>query len=402
MNLILHDTKSKIFLLVAFLLYIGIDLFYFPSHTIFPDESRFFSEAYKFANTGEFWTGDSRAWEMPFTAIIYGVFVKIFNSYALYSIRIFQAFLLIIMSIGVYQLTYLLFKNKNIALLSMVITLFYPFFIYYQGILLSETLFNTFLIWAFVFLYKLKENNFKIGKFLFLSILFFILGIYIKATLTILPILLIPFFTFLYKGLQYSIKIFGVVLVSYLLLLSFWWIRNYIVLDKFVIFTTSSGANLYLGNNEYNKFGGIDWGKDVDKERVKKIKNSKLSEIEKDKIFKQKAIDYIKNNPDRFFELMKYKFFRFWNIQFNNKNFKHSFYNYIMIFSFTPILIGFLISLFLLKDRLKLISPIFILIFYFSLLHSVVISSLRYRLPIEPFLIILASYSFYFIYKRLK
>jgi len=400
MNLILFDTKSKI-LLFSFFVYLGIDFFYFPSHTIFPDESRFFNEALYFSKYFQFKVGDSYAWEMPLTAIIYSFFMK-FGDFSIYLIRIFQAGLLVLNGVLVYKISYLLFKNKNISLIGMIITLFYPFFIYYQGLLLSETIFITFLLLAFYFLYSWKNGDFRVDKNLFFTILFFGLSLYVKATLTILPILLIPFFVLFYKGFKYSLKIFGIVFVSYILLLSFWWIRNYLILDKFVLFTTSSGANLYLGNNSCNKNGGIDWGVDVDKNFVYQLKNSNLDEVSKDKIFKQKAINFIKENPDRFVELIYKKFIRFWNIQFNNENFKNSIYNYIMILSFTPILIGFLVSLFLLKEKYKEMIPIFVLILYYTFIHSIIISSIRYRLPIEPFLIILASYSFYYFYRKFR
>jgi 4-amino-4-deoxy-L-arabinose transferase-like glycosyltransferase len=319
--------KNKI-LLFSFFIYLAIDLFYFPAHTIFPDESRFFEEALYFSKHFQFKVGDNYAWEMPLTAIIYSFFMK-FGDLGVYLIRIFQAVLLVIDGILVYKISYLLFKNKNISLISMIITLFYPFFIYYQGLLLSESLFINFLLFAFYFLYRWKNENFQVDKNLFFTILFFGLSLYVKATLTILPIFLIPFFVLFYKGLKYSLKIFGIVFIGYILLMSFWWIRNYFVLDKFVLFTTSSGANLYLGNNKFNKNGGIDWGADVDKKFVYQLKNSNLDEVEKDKMFKQKAIMFIKENPKEFFFLMSKKFIRFWNIQFNNEKFKKSIYNYI-------------------------------------------------------------------------
>jgi len=44
------------------------------------------------------------------------------------------------------------------------------------------------------------------------------------------------------------------------------------------------------------------------------------------------------------------------------------------------------------RDHLKRVGPILILITYLSLVHMVLIASIRYRFPIEPFLIIFASF----------
>jgi len=40
----------------------------------------------------------------------------------------------------------------------------------------------------------------------------------------------------------------------------------------------------------------------------------------------------------------------------------------------------------------RALLPIYLLIGYFTLVHVVTIASLRYRLPIEPFLIVMAAY----------
>ena len=396
---------KKLYLIAffAFIIYQLVNFFYFPLHTIYPDESRFLSEAVKFAKTNEFWTGQNRAWEMPLTAVIYGIFYKIVGtkSALIITVRIFQSLLLIFNAFLIYKISYIIFKNKIISFIAFIIMLFYPFFIYYQALLLSETIFITILLLAFYYIYKWYENNFKLDKNFILANLFLVIGLYSKATLTILPPFLMSGFYFFNKfNLKKSFKIFVYSFLIWGVLLSPWWIRNYMIFNKFVLFTTSSGSNLYLGNNSFNKDGGCDWSKDVDKNFVIKVR--KLPEIERNKVFKQKAIKFMEENPDKVLDLMWLKLKRFYNIEFNNKNLRKSKLNYISIFSYGSVFILFLISIILNIKNWQKLSAIYILFIYFTLIYTLIISSLRYRLPLEPFMILLASYSIYYFYEKAK
>jgi hypothetical protein len=52
------------------------------------------------------------------------------------------------------------------------------------------------------------------------------------------------------------------------------------------------------------------------------------------------------------------------------------------------------------KKYFREVIPIFTLIGYLTLVHMVTIGSIRYRFPLEPFLIIFASYFFVDILKK--
>jgi len=389
--------KNKYLVLLAFFafaIYSAYNFLYLSSSPIFPDEGRYISEAVTLVEKGEFLVRNDRAWEMPLVAIIYSSFYKVFDSQEslILSIRFFQSILLILNAFLIYKISYLIFKNRKISIIAYIITLFYPYFIYYQALLLSETIFITFLLFSFYFLYRWKENSFKIDINFALANLFFILTIYTRATLTILPPLIFLLFIFLNKfDLKSSLKIFIYSICIYMSLLSPWWIRNYNIFNEFVPFTTSSSSNLYLGNNSKNLIGGCDWSKDIDFETVNKIKTIK-DEIDRSKVYSNEAKEFISKNPDRFFELMWLKFQRFWSVVPNTEAFSSGIYKWISILSFGIILPLALISFFINLKNFFTILPIYILIAYITLLHSIVIASLRYRLPIEPFLIILASF----------
>ena len=93
---------------------------------MFPDESRFLQEAVEFAKTGEFKIGDNRAWEMPLTAILYGLIYKLFNDIenTIICIRILQSLMLIFQSVLLYKISFIIFKNKEVSFITFVIVLF--------------------------------------------------------------------------------------------------------------------------------------------------------------------------------------------------------------------------------------------------------------------------------------
>ena len=63
----------------------------------------------------------------------------------------------------------------------------------------------------------------------------------------------------------------------------------------------------------------------------------------------------------------------------------------ITALSFGPILVLALISASSLRKLFRTLLPVYLLFAYLTAVHVVTIASLRYRLPLEPFLILLAA-----------
>lgn len=398
--------SDRYFILIAFLafcVYQCVNFIYFPVATVFGDETRFIREAIKLSEVNEFWNFTDRAWEMPLTAIIYSFFYSIVGSETalIVVVRLFQSVLLIFQAYLLYGMSLKIFNDKASAFITFVAVLFYPFFIYYQGLLLSETIFNTFLIATFYFIYKWYESKFVLNKSFILANIFLVASIYVKGTLSILPpILLTLFFLINHFNFKESIKVFSYSAILYALLMSPWWIRNYIVLDHFVPFTTSSGKVLYLGNNPSNKYGGCDMAVDVEREKFASI--AKIDdEIERNNAYKQEAVKFITENPSRFLELMILKLKRFYNVVPNAEKFSKGYYKWVTLFSYGTVFSLFLISIIAHIKYFKRLSAIYILFLYYTILHMVFIASLRYRLPLEPFMILLSSNVLSLIYRRI-
>jgi len=390
----LGPLRWKLFSGVLFLgICVVLNVFFFPAALRFPDETRFVKEAQSLVETGEFRKDGARAWEMPLSAILYAAVLKIFPDEAQFipAIRMLQSLLLLGAAAAISRLTWRLFGDRLASLVAWTVMLFYPFFLFYQSLLLSETLFLALLSAAFCVLYEWIDTQ-KMSTLCTASALFG-LATYTKATLSIFPpvlfavsLLAFPVSADLRRGMRYVLL--GTCV--YAACLSPWWIRNAVLFSRFVPFTTSASWNLYLGNNPSNTRGGIDWSVDVDPEKVAEIHRAG-DELAVSDAFAREAKTFMKENPKAVFRLSLIKFVRFWNVFFNAKEFSSPFYNLVSLGSYGVILLFALISTFVNRRRWRRFSPIFALVAIFTVLHMIVIASLRYRLPLEPFLIALAA-----------
>ncbi|MBW1649348.1 MAG: glycosyltransferase family 39 protein [Deltaproteobacteria bacterium] len=330
---------------------------------------------------------------------LYPILCGILNNFLL--IKIADILFSVLTIYIIYQLSYIIFKKKTSALLSAFIAAVYPFFNFYATAALTETSYTLLLVSAFYMLYRQK---FIIGAILL------ILSILERPTLDFAaPLIIFIFAYFVHKrSLSYSIKIVSYYIVIYILLFCPWWLHQYNKYDKFIRMNLADGIAWYSGNNPLNQSGsGVasDNGKpaDVDFSLFAKIKDP----YKQNQAMKKEAFDFIINNPDRFIKLAALKFCRLWRLYPYAPEYEKPLYIIISVTSYGSVLLFFLLStasfIFIKKNRVfsKKLLPVFFLITYFTLVHMVLISSLRYRFPIEPFLIIIASYGFIFLFNKI-
>jgi len=377
---------------VCFLACAAVDLFYFPHTTVFPDEQRIFGSAIRLIESDEFWVGSDRAWEMPGTALFFAPFVWLFGPHnAIVPIRLAQAVLVTVQCGLVGHIATRVFRNRRVSFVASCIAAIYPFILFYQGLLLSETLFNTLLLAGMAALFWWRDRGFRVDIALVIASLCFALATLTKATLTFLPPFLIAATAYLAGGsLRRTINTLVAACCLYAAFMSPWWIRNAALFHTIVPLTTSSASNLYLGNNAHNPEAGIDWANEVEPEIVA-LANSVPDELERQRIFKEAAGNYIRNHPAAFLRAGFKKFVRFWNIVPNAAEYRSAAYSTISILSFGSILAFAIICVARRRRQWRLLAPFYLVFGYFTFVHVVTIASLRYRFPLEPLLIILAA-----------
>jgi hypothetical protein len=368
-----------------------------PGRLFMPDESRFYEEAQKLADSGRFVAfGSHRAWEMPLTALIYVPFYKITGGGEAFikSVRVVQAFVLMLTAIGAATIAFSIFQNRRAALIALFAVTIYPSFLAYQLLLLSETLFICCLVWGMAFLYLWDGKKIVPAA----AVLAFTLALYTKAALTVMtPVLIVA------RCLGVKLERRRIVLcvigacALFALCMSPWWARNWMIFGKFVPYTTSASWNLYLGNNPSNLSAGVDWVSDVEVKKVEEI-FALEDELAISEAFMAEGRAYIAREPIVFLKNAWLKFKRFWNFTLNADSEKlprlFRYYNIASIISWGPAFCFSIVSVWLNRRKWLQLLPIFMLIAYYTVVHTVVISSLRYRLPIEPFFLILGADGF--------
>ncbi|HOL22878.1 MAG TPA: hypothetical protein PLQ41_08530, partial [bacterium] len=95
------------------------------------------------------------------------------------------------------------------------------------------------------------------------------------------------------------------------------------------------------------------------------------------------------------------KFKRFWNVIPNASEFTKPIYRIVSVFSFGIMLPFFILGFFITLKNKKMWF-IHSLIILFTVFHIIFLSSIRYRVPIEPFYIIIAVYGFFWLKDRVS
>jgi hypothetical protein len=298
------------------------------------------------------------------------------------------------MVLVIYLLSLELFNNKIGALFAAFTASLYPHFIFYSLSGLTETSFTLLLLTSFLLFYK---------KRIFLAIFFLVLTVLIRPSLDIInPILVLIFSLYFYKlGYLNSFKNVSIYLIIYVLIMSPWWIYQHDKYGQFVRLTLADGIILYSGNNPMNKTGGGVGNKmgvsDVDLTKFNIIKDP----IERNNEMKKEAIKYISANPLHFIKMSVVKFIRFWRLWPHTEHYQQWYIVASSILSYGLVLVlsvGFFVRS--IKNNFTKLLPIYILIAYLTLVHMVTIGSIRYRFPLEPFLIIFASQFIFDLIKK--
>lgn len=285
----------------------------------------------------------------------------------------------------VYHLSLAMFDNQKAAALAALGTAAWPHFLFYAVSRLTETLFILLLLAALLALY---HRRWALGSVLL------VLGILTRPAIDLLaPVLVLVFAVVVHRQrprtgcgrvVQY--------LAIYVVLMSPWWFHNYQRYGEFVRLNLGDGIMLYAGNNPMNQSGGgVAYGgpgDDVDLSPFAGIADP----IERNRALRDAAATWILAHPDRFLELAALKFVRFWRLWPYASSYQSP---AIIVVSLGSYGVALALSVwFLLAEGRRYwrpLSPPLLFTTYLTAVHMVTNGSVRYRLPIEPFLIILAA-----------
>ena len=224
-------------------------------------------------------------------------------------------------------------NNKNINLIILTIFALFPLYIY-SSVQISSISLQIFLFLGF-FYFLIEFNRTSKKKFLFFFSIVAGLLILTRGEFYLFYLLtLVYFFLFIKKKLQELL----ISLIISLIIISPYLYRNYLNFNTITI-TKSVGFNLLKGNNPtYRVEGNSDFIINNFSSTNIKLKTKNDYEISLDNFYKEKALDYIKNDPTNYINFYFKKVFSYIFLDFNS-----SYDNYYNPFHLIPkILISFI------------------------------------------------------------
>lgn len=308
---------------------------------------------------------------------------------------IVQTILSTLMCFIIYFLAKRLF-NEKVAWLAGIFLCFNLAFIYAPRKILSETLYSFLLLVAMLFLIKFLQN-YKIKDILFAALCLSL------ATLTRSLIFLFPFFICIYlirilsRKLTFKLafKTVSLFIVAFLLPIGIWTIRNFYVHHAFVPLTTHGAITLYASYtpDEGKIFGNLTY--DEVFENARRITN----EVEREKYYLDATLKYIRTNYDKIPKLLLLKIMYFFSL-FDWEIIGYGIYNFSFAFILPFIFLGLFVSFRHNYDNNLWI--IHLLLLYNLLVCLVFYGSPRFRMPIEPYLILFSASGIYYLWQRFK
>jgi hypothetical protein len=156
-----------------------------------------------------------------------------------------------------------------------------------------------------------------------------------------------------------------------------------------------TGYTFYEGNSPHNPTGGPGGALPFPDTRG-------MGEVKKDRFLRREAIAAIRANPGRMPGLWWNKFKRLWNVRLNTDNPAYASRLTVLasMLGFTPVLVLFIFGLVLSWPLRRELIYVYLLALHTTAANLAFVSSLRYRLPLEPFMIVVASYALTVIAKR--
>ena len=284
--------------------------------------------------------------------------------------------------------------GKRYAWIPYVLTITYPPFAFWRMYVLTET---TYVFMITVVLYFMARCSQEVERPKLRTLVMF--GMVIGISNLVRPLLLL-FFPVLGLWLWWinrwrlkkALRDFTVILMMTVVVMSPWWIRNGIRYHQFIAVSNYGAYEFYLGNNPLTVTDSYFYFTQPSYDPVEKARIEKLPVLEQEKEYKQLAVSYILQHPIKFLERTFAKERNlFWQPSvyiegpFNKMQGDAQDRWYLILG-----LAGIILSL----PRLRKYSFLILFIAYYSFIVSMITVVPRYRLPVMPAMVLMASLVF--------
>jgi 4-amino-4-deoxy-L-arabinose transferase-like glycosyltransferase len=301
------------------------------------------------------------------------------------------------------------FKDWRVATLAAFWVAIYPHALFYTWVLMSEPLLLVLLAASFWAYFRLLDDP-SLRWAILMGVLFAAFVLTRSFLLAFFPVMLVFVVIFIKSPKRWLFA--GSALLAFVLTMSPWIIRNYNLQGRFVLLSTRGGYNLWMRNNPYFIEDELKaMGVEFPPEKLDNLKYREYilgypeftpdqGELERNAVLTREGIKFIRANPGFFLQLCWNRFK--WTIGWRSIGLKGPLLNGISLLFYGPVLLGFIISLFIGWKRLEVTLPLWSVVGYFILFYSLTHAGLRYRLPVDPLMMLLAAFAAVFIYSKWK
>jgi 4-amino-4-deoxy-L-arabinose transferase-like glycosyltransferase len=340
---------------------------------------------------------------LPF--FLAGVYSLTGHSFA--ASRIFMIILGSLIAPALFAMTARIF-GRRAALVSGWIAVFYPFFILYANVLLTETLSVLFVCIMVLLLMRFVQER-KTADICLAGVAAGLGCLARPPLLMLLPVTFIWLLIVMRKECGPALRACVLFSLLAVVVISPWTYRNYSVHGELMPITSLGGLTLWYGNSELAT-GNL--GDDYSRMTREMPDPGTISETEINRYFRRIALDYMRDNPKRTVVLGVNKCAHFWRPSgFRIPGLIEKTPGWLRFalgfFTYMPLLLLFLYELIVrLRDRTLMrnsgVLLIFLYIAVFTIMHCVFPSVPRYRAPIMPLVIALAGSAVVRLWDRLQ
>ncbi|MDZ7316662.1 MAG: glycosyltransferase family 39 protein [candidate division KSB1 bacterium] len=295
-----------------------------------------------------------------------------------------------------------LIMPPSFALAAALYAAVYPYFIFMTGTLFANLWFSVTLLTAVYALFIAIKKG-RVGLSAPAGALIGVSTLSVTTAGILAPITLLWLFWTQQENRHRTFRHAAVFFAAFLLVVLPWMARNALVLGVPTL-STNGGRNLWLGNNPaatYNTGSNLDLPPDLEQ------RLAGASETEADKIYTQEAKMFIKAHPLHFVRLSFLKGAALWRFDpsptTDGYDVDPRIGKSLSILTYTPILLLALYGV-LKTDLVRRKEWLLWLLYFaaFTCVHAVFISKVRFRLPLDHFLMIMAAGSMQKLIARFK
>jgi len=281
-----------------------------------------------------------------------------------------------------------LFGERS-ALCAALAAALYPFFIYYVGVLLSETL-AVFLVAlataALVATWEERALHYPVAAGAALGLLCLT-----RSSFLLLPPLVVLVWLLVRRPRKRALLESALILVIWMAVLVPWVARNYLITHgRFVPGTLTAGWSLYEAAGP-----GADGGPRMERiqwpEEVWPREGSGLDEYRADRYLSRLTLEYVGRHRAEAVRLGLKKLARLWNVVPNFSGYRSPVYLAVSVLGYLPVMVLALVGAVAHRRSWRRWCVLLVPAVYLSGIHAVFVGSIRYRVPAMVGLVVLAG-----------